>query len=94
MAFCGTTLRGTMTPSDSRCAPDAFAVGLYARSLPDGGGADGSLPFPGELSARAAPHTPAGSDAPSVVPAPVVAFAVTCSARLPHCSSVEAAGFT
>jgi len=83
-----------MAPSDSRCAPGDFAFGLYARSLPDAGRADGSLLFPSELWARAAPHTPAGPGALSVSPAPDAAFAVTCSARLPHCLSVEAAGFT
>jgi hypothetical protein len=55
---------------------------------------DGSLLFLSELCPRAAPHTPAGPDAPSVVFAPDVAFAATCSARLPHCSFDEAAGFT
>jgi len=30
-------------PSDSRCPPDDFTIGLYIRSLPDEGQADGSL---------------------------------------------------
>ena len=36
MAFCCAILLGTIPPSDSRCAPDAFAIGLYAWSLLDG----------------------------------------------------------
>src|SRR5512140_3417155 len=71
-----------------------FAIGLYERPFPDVGGADGSLVFRTSPSARAAPRTPPGLRAYPDLPARCVAFAVACSARLPDCSSDEAAGFT
>ena len=75
-----------MTPSDSRCAPLAFAFGLYERSCPDQGGADGSLTFRLEPCARAAPYAPAGPTvlAASELRTADLAFAVKTAARLPH----------
>ena len=56
-ALCCTALRGTITPSDSRCAAPAFTFGLCESRCPDSGCADGPLvcspPCP-----RAAPRTP------------------------------------
>ena len=40
-----TPISGTTTPSDSRCAPLDFTIGLYDRSLARRGCADGSLLF-------------------------------------------------
>src|SRR5882672_3446254 len=62
-AFFFTAILGTTAPSDSRCAPPAFALGLCGRSLPDVGCADGLscsapllqrvlLPIPRRDSAR------------------------------------------
>src|SRR5688572_10127756 len=72
------TLVGTTTPSDSRCAPPAFALGLYGRSSPDVGCADGSLVFRTTPSARAAPHTPPRPTAHPDSRAADVAFAPKC----------------
>src|SRR6185369_506228 len=89
-AFFFTAISGTTAPSDSRCAPPAFALGLYGRSLPDVGCADGPLVFRTLPSARAAPHTPPRLGAYPDFPALCVAFAVACSARLSDCSCDEA----
>src|SRR3954470_2450675 len=91
--FCA-AIDGTTAPSDSRCAPTAFALGLYGRSLPDVGCADGPLVFRIAPSARAAPHTPPRPPAHPDSRAEDLAFAAKCSARLSDCLSVEAAGFT
>src|SRR5271156_3371536 len=61
-ALCCTPISGTTTPSDSRCPPRAFTIGLYPWSLPDEGQADGPLLFRTELCARATTRTPEGPD--------------------------------
>src|SRR5258708_1662835 len=91
-AFFFTAILGTTSPSDSRCAPPAFALGLYGRSLPDVGCADGPLVFRTAPSARAAPHTPPRLGAYPDFPALCMAFAVTCLARLSDSWCDDAAG--
>jgi hypothetical protein len=76
-ALFGTAIDGTTIPSDSRCAPDDFALGLYVQLHPDEGGADGSLAFRTSPCPRAAPPTPPTRTAPSVCSASRVAFTVT-----------------
>src|SRR5438132_12317596 len=86
---------GTTIPSDSRCAALDFALGLYEAPCRDDGDADGSLVFRTAPCTRAAPSTPVGPSTRSPdTGAEDVAFVVTCATRLPHCFSIEAAGFT
>src|SRR5215471_15704854 len=59
-ASCCTPISGTTTPSDSRCPPLDFTIGLYQRSSPDAGQADGPLLFQPRLCARATLRTPGG----------------------------------
>src|SRR5437899_5153015 len=91
-AFFFTAIIGTTAPSDSRCAPAAFALGLYGRSLPDVGCADGSLVFRTAPSALAAPHTPPRLPEHPDSRSGNMACAAKCSARLPDCLCDEAAG--